>query len=271
MESKTKKFICSLAVLMLVSFCMAQACLAQAQQPPADHQVPPGQVLVGKATVINKDSVVIAPVTGGGPVTVKIGDATRIIQAREPAKLSDIKVGQTLICRGELTKDSMQAAFVSIAPPQMAQMLENPEVVARMQQNGGRLMMFGGGGPGGPGGDFKPEDMGKKFILGEVKAINETRLTIARPDGQTQEIEVDENTSFRRGRESITLPDIKVGDFVRGRGEIKNAVFVPQELIVGGGQMRMMIGGPAGPGAAPSQNAPAQPDAEKPKDAPPKN
>lgn len=262
-----KKFICSLAVLMLVSLVAAQA-----QQPPAERQSPPGQVLVGKVTAVNKDSVVISPATGGNPVTVKIGDTTRITQAREPAKLSDIKVGQTLICRGELSKDSMQAMFISIAPPQMAQMLENPEVVKRMQENGGRVMMFGGaGGPGGPGADFKPEDIGKKFIIGEVKAINETKLTIARPDGQTQEIEVDENTSFRRGRESITLPDIKVGDFVRGRGEVKNAVFVPQELIVGGAQMRMMMGGPGGPGAAPGQNPPAKPAEEKPKDAAPKN
>jgi uncharacterized protein DUF5666 len=255
-----------LALLMFVSLA-----LAQAQQPRSERQVPPGQMLVGKATAINKDSVVIAPATGGNPVTVQIGETTRIMQAREPAKLSDLKVGQTLICRGELNKDSMQASFISIAPPQMAQMLENPEVVKRMQENGGRVMMFGGGagGPGGPGADFKPEDMGKKFIVGEVKAINETKLTIARPDGQTQEIEVDENTSFRRGRESITLPDIKVGDFVRGRGEIKNAIFVPQELIVGGGQMRTIVGGPGGPGG-PGAPSP-KPDTEKPKDAPPKN
>src|SRR5262249_26025952 len=95
-----------------------------------------------------------------------------------------------------------------------------------------------------------------------------TKLTIARPDGQTQEIEVDENTSFRRGRESITLPDIKVGDFVRGRGEVKNSVFVPQELNVGRPQMRGMgvQGGPAAdqkksdsptPAAAPAAAGPA--------------
>jgi uncharacterized protein DUF5666 len=263
-----KKFVCCLAVLMLLSFVAAQA---QAQQPPVERPGPGGQMLVGKVSVVNKDSVVISPATGGNPVTVKIGETTRITQAREPAKLSDIKVGQTLICRGELSNNAMQAVFVSIAPPQVAQMLENPEVVARMQQNGGRVMMFGGGGPGGPGADFKPEDMGKKFIVGEVKAINETKLTIARPDGQSQEIEVDENTSFRRGRESITLPDIKVGDFVRGRGEIKNAVFVPQELIVGGAQMRMMMGGPGGAGAAPGQHPPSKPEEEKPKEAPPKN
>lgn len=267
-----KAFVHCLAVWILVSVAVLHG-----QQSPAERSGPPGQMLVGKATAVNKDSVVIAPVTGGNPVTVQIAETTRIMQAREPAKFSDLKVGQTLICRGELNKDSMQAMFISIAPPQMAQMLENPEVVKRMQENGGRVMMFGGGpgGPGGPGADFKPEDMGKKFIIGEVKAINETKLTITRPDGQTQEIEVDENTSFRRGRESITLPDIKVGDFVRGRGEIKNTIFVPQELIVGGAQMRMLMGGPGGlgrPDAPPTgQHAPAKPDTEKPKDAAPKN
>jgi hypothetical protein len=40
------------------------------------------------------------------------------------------------------------------------------------------------------------------------------------------------------------LPDIKVGDFVRGRGELKENVFVPKELMVGRPQMRIMTGGP---------------------------
>jgi hypothetical protein len=119
----------------------------------------------------------------------------------------------------------MQAAMVGVVNPEMAQ---------RIEQGGAGRMMAGG---------FNPEDLGKKFIAGEVKAINETRLTIARPDGQTQEIEVDENTSFKKGGESITLPDIKVGDFVRGRGELKENVFVPKELIVGRPQMRILSNG----------------------------
>src|SRR5512147_1163327 len=114
-----RNFVCCLAAVILVSLAAAQA-----QQPPAERSGPPGQMVVGKATAVNKDSVVIAPATGGIPVTVQIGEATRILQAREPAKVSDLKVGQTLICRGELNKDSMQAMFISIAPPQLAQLLE---------------------------------------------------------------------------------------------------------------------------------------------------
>jgi hypothetical protein len=48
--------------------------------------------------------------------------------------------------------------------------------------------------------------MGSKYILGTVKAIDKTRLTIARTDGKSQEIEVDGNTTFRRSQQSITFP-----------------------------------------------------------------
>ena len=192
--------------------------------------MPPGDNVVGKVTAVSKDSLTVAPLMGGDAVTVKVSDTTRVAKDRQPFKLEQIKVDDVVFARGELKNNSMQAAVVSVV---------NPEMIQRLQQ---------GGGPGGGAnmGGFNREDLGKKFIVGEVKAINETKLTIARPDGQTQDIEVDENTSFKKGTESITLPDIKVGDFVRGRGELKENVFVPKELIVGRPQMRMMIGGPGG-------------------------
>ncbi len=234
------------AALLGASFVGASA---QGQER-GGRNMPPGENVFGKVTAVNKDSVTVAPATGGNAVTVKVGDSTRIMKDRQPVKLTDIKVDDNVFVRGQLNGNTMDAAVVGVVNPEMAQ---------RIQQGRG----FGGGGaqgPGGPGrmGGFNPEDMGKKFIAGEVKAINETKLTIARPDGQTQDIEVDENTSFRRGRESITLPDIKVGDFVRGRGELKNSTFVPQELIVGRPQMRGMSGqgGPAADQKKPDSPAP---------------
>lgn len=210
------------------------AALAQPQER-GGRNMPPGENVIGKVTAVSKDSLTIAPAAGGDAVTVKIDDSTRIMKERQPAKLTDIKVDDTVFVRGKLNGSNMDAAILGVVSPEMAQ---------RMQQGRGFGGGMQGGGPGGPGrmGEFNAEDMGKKFIAGEVKAINETKLTIARPDGQTQEIEVDENTSFKRGQESITLPDIKVGDFVRGRGELKENVFVPRELNVGRPQMRMMRG-----------------------------
>jgi Domain of unknown function (DUF5666) len=214
----------------------------------------PGETVVGKVTSVSKDSLVVAPLTGGAPVTVKVGDNTRISKDRQPIKLEEIKTDEMVFARGELKDNVMQAAGVGVV---------NPQMIQRFGQGGPGPGGFGAG-PGG-GANFNREDLGKKFILGEVKAINETKLTIARPDGESQDIEVDENTSFKRGTESITLPDIKTGDFVRGAGEVKNGVFVPKELNVGRGQMRVFTNGP---GAAPSQGAPSDKPSTPP---PPKN
>lgn len=235
--------------LLLLSAIVSLALVPASSQMQEGRRrnMPPGENVVGKVTSVGKDSLQVAPVTGGNPVTVKLGENTRIMKDRQPVKLDTIKADDVVFARGELKDNVMQAAIVSVV---------NPQMVQRFQQ---------GGGPG----QFNREDLGKKFIIGEVKAINETKLTVARPDGQAQEIEVDENTSFRRGRESITLPDIKVGDFVRGRGELKNGTFVPHELIVGRPQMRMMMAGPGAEGVSPPQTGQ---DSAKPKDAaPPKN
>jgi hypothetical protein len=212
---------------------------------------PPGENVIGKVTAISKDSLTIAQSQGGESVTVKVSDTTRVTRSRQPINLADIKVDDTIFARGELKNGVMQAAMLAVVNPEMAQ-------------------RFAGGGAGGQGArggvaGFKPEDLGKKFIVGQVKAMNETKLTIARPDGQTQEIEVDENTSFKKDGASITLPDIQVGDSIRGRGELKGTTFVPKELVVGGRPMRG-LNGPGGNqmpdrmqpnSASPSTTAPA--------------
>jgi Domain of unknown function (DUF5666) len=235
---------------------------AQPQDRGGGQNFPPGENVVGKVTSTGKDSLVVAPLAGGDTVTVKVSDTTRVTKERQPIKLSDIKKDDLVFVRGQLSGTAMSAAMVGIITPEMAQ---------RIQQGGFGMGRGNGGGRGFGGGagagEFNRDDLGKKFIAGEVKAINETKLTIARPDGQTQEIEVDENTSFKRGNESITLPDIKVGDFVRGPGELKNNVFVPKELAVGR-PPRMRMGdvgnpsqsNPPGNAAAVASPTPAPPE-----------
>ncbi len=213
-----KKSLC-LSILLVVC-----GVPALSQRPEtAEKRFSAGETVIGKVTAITKDSLTIAPLAGGDPVTVKVGENTRVMKERQPATLADIKVDDTVFARGRLEGGTLEAAILGVVTPEMAQ---------RIQQG------LGGGG----GAQFKREDLGKKFIAGEVKAVNETKLTIARPDGQMQDIQVDENTSFKKGGESITLADIKAGDFVRGPGELKDNVFFAKELVVG--RPRMM-GGPA--------------------------
>src|SRR5262249_43929716 len=175
---KMKKVLLS-TLLFAVAFVHAPA--QDQPQGPGQGQrrgnFPPGENVVGKVTSASKDSLVVAPLTGGAPVTVKVGGNTRISKDRQPIKLEEIKTDETIYARGDLKDNVMQAVAVGVVNPQM-------------------LQRFGQGGPGaggfgqGPGGNFNREDLGKKFIVGEVKAINETKLTIARPDGENQEIEV---------------------------------------------------------------------------------
>jgi hypothetical protein len=199
--------------------------------------------VIGTIVSISGDQLVVKPESGEN-VTVKLDSDVRIRKDRAEAKLSDFKAGD----------------HVMVAGTQGDNKVLNAKLVAggQMGQGGG---MSRGGMMGSP---ISPEEMvkmglGTKFIAGEVKAINGTTLTIARPDGQTQTIEVDETTSFRDGKgESGTLADIKAGDRVMGRGEMKNGVFVPQTLRFGTPQGPGMRQGPGGPPTGQPDGPPPQ-------------
>ena len=175
-----------------------------ALQEPGSEQSGPrhrGPGVAGTITAID-DSKITIKTSDGATVQVTTTDDTQFRKNRQPAKLSDFKVGDDIFVAGDLKDGVVQARMVGSRPA------------------------------GGPGPEFR-EALGKHFIAGEVKAINGTQITVLRPDGVTQKITVDENTSFRKDQESITLADIKVGDHVFGRGEVKKDVFIPADLNVG--------------------------------------
>ena len=229
---------CKLAVLLLLI--VPLWCAAQTSDQPAnnDKQAKPEiqprregrgmrQGVAGTIGEIKPDGFTVKTMEGK-TVTVKITADTRFNKERQPAKLADFKPGDMVMVGGEPAgNDTWTARFVG----------------SRHGMGQGNMQAL-------------REGMGKQFIAGEVKAIDGTKLAIARVDGQTQTIEVDENTSFRKGRDGITLPYIKAGDKVFGRGAVNSAgVFVPTTLNVG--EMRMMMMGP-GERARP-QTPPPQP------------
>jgi Domain of unknown function (DUF5666) len=194
----------------------------------------------GSVQSVTADGLTIKKIDGT-TVTVKTTKDTMFRHERQvEGKLSDFKVGDQVIVAGDPAGDNaVTAKFVALRP------------------NGPNAM--------------NPEDLGKKFIVGEVTQIAETKLTIKRPDGVEQVIEVDDDTSFKNSkRESVTLAELKVGDHVMGRGELKNGTFIPATLMVGmpqGGQgfgMRRREGA-SGPrvaepsGGAPPSGAPSTP------------
>ena len=74
--------------------------------------------------------------------------------------------------------------------------------------------------------------LGKDYVVGEVKAIDPPKLTVLRTDGVAQTLELNENSSLRRGRESITMADIQVGDHLMARGALEHDMFVPKGVMV---------------------------------------
>jgi hypothetical protein len=219
---------------------------AMAQEQGAGPRSKPGEMVAGTVTVVGNDSVTVAPRDGGNPVVVRVGDDTRISKDRQPVKVSDIKIGDMVLAHGPLDGSTMQARMLTVLDPEMAQ---------RVRDGMGVIV-----GTGDDRAHFKAEDWGKTFVAGRVKAIHETTLTIARQEQQTLNVEVDENTSFKKGREAVTLADVKIDDFVFGPGELKNGVFVAKELRVGG--QRMLTGGPgpaAGQGQTESPKTPVTP------------
>lgn len=236
-----------LGVLFLSSaFVMAQTAPAgssdqssapQQSAPPSGDQQSGGQGFQGRrfpgvggtVTAINGNTFTIKQMDGS-TAQVQVSDKTRYRKNRQDAQLSDFKVGDMVMVRGEQKDGVWQADMLAARPAGMG-------------------MGMGGGAGMGAGGGAMREGLGKEFIVGEVKAINGTQLTIQRPDGVSQDITVDESTSFRKEGQDITLPDIKVGDRVFGRGAMKNNVFVPSTLNVG--QMGMRRGAPPQGGSQP--------------------
>jgi len=177
--------------------------------------------VMGAITAINGQTLTIKN-PDGHDVQVTVTGSTRFMKDRQPAKLADFKVGDMAMVRGRSTgTDAWEAEFF-----------------------GSRSAGSGGSGPGGFSQGGFEQDLGKKFIAGEIKSIDGTHLTIARMDGQTQTIAVDENTSFKKEGESITLADFKAGDHVFGPGEVKGGTFVATRLMLG--DMHRMRGGPEG-------------------------
>ena len=189
-----------------------------------------GRGVVGKITAI-KDGALELVTMDGARVTVKLTDKTEYRKDRQGAKLRDFKAGEMVFIRTEGSGDQDLTAVV----------------VAGRTGNGpggpatgpGGMMTMGGG------------ELGKDFVFGEVKSVDAPKITVLRPDNVTQTLELNEETSLRKGRESVTMADIQVGDHVFVRGGMQNNAFVPKMvMVIGPEQWKRMQEMGIAPGAS---------------------
>jgi hypothetical protein len=236
--------------------------------------------LFGKITALHDTSMDVLD-TNGDTISVKFNGQTQFRKDRQPAKRTDFKVGDIILVRGQEVTDRSWMA----------------EVVAARSLNGqggpGGRGGPGGGGPGGRGGFAQQGTLGKDYVAGEIKNVDAPKLTVLRSDNVTQTLELNEDTSMRKGRDSITMADIQPGDHVFARGVVENNVFVPKTVVVigpeqwkrmqefgnqargeGGGRRRQQGGqsqeGSSGAADTPAPNAapPAPPSPNPPSPAP---
>jgi hypothetical protein len=257
--------------LLLFSFLPLLAVATHGAQDPAAPPAPPhdrpgqgrgGQdggprPLVGKISAIHNGSLEI---TGpdGQTIIVKTTDQTQYRKDREQAAVTDFKVGDTVMVRGDENADQTVTAKV---------------IGGRSGGASGGPGTMGGGARGGPGGG-PIGTLGKDYVVGEVKAIEPPHITVLRTDNVVQTIELNENTSLRKGRDSVTMADIQVGDHLMARGSLENNVFVPKGVNVVNPEqwkrmqeMRNANGGAAAP-PAPATPPPAAAPPAKPTEPP---
>ena len=146
----------------------------------------------------------------------------------EPIKATDIKIGDAIGAMGQMDQSAKSLGAVAIV-------LLDPETAKRMEE--------------------MRANYGKTWLQGRVTSIDGVKVTLASPlDNTAQSFVADENTTFRKFRDPITLADISAGDVLRAEGAIKDGVFTATTVtVMGRPAAGARQGGGDGPPPSPQQ------------------
>lgn len=189
------------AVLLLPLLCSSSALLAQ---DDSAFDIAGLQAIRGDV-VRTSGSSVFVKVHSGALYEVQTGANTHFVKGGEATPKDAAHAGDTVLAGGELDqkKHTLGAIFVAVVDAaELAQL------------------------------DERRTQWGKTWLAGTITAKDGTRLVVKRPDGVTATVSVDEDTSFRKRHESITYPDIQVGDGMTATGAESNGLFVAKVLTV---------------------------------------
>lgn len=173
-----QRWMMGVALAAIMASSAAQS-LAQAGQDDARQGAASfagGQMVRGTVTATAPDHLTVK--TDAGEVyQVALSANTRLTKDRQLVKVTDIKAGDGIGAMGVLdpATKTVHAVFVGVV---------DAEQLKKAREN-----------------------MGKAYITGKVTAIDldGLKLTIDRPDGVSQVIGVDENTSFKKGGRGMAM------------------------------------------------------------------
>ena len=158
--------------------------------------------VVSAAPAGKNDGSFVVKTDSGQPWKVLYGVNTRLMKSSEQVRPTEIVAGDMIFAAGnvDVKKKTVGAAILIDVPA---------EEVRKAR-----------------------EGLGKTWAAGKIKAIAGTKIQVHRLDGVEQEIAVDENTSFREKRDSVTLADLRPGEGFRAEGHVMNGTFTATTFIV---------------------------------------
>ncbi len=227
----------SLSMLVLLALSIASSLAAQ-QNPPSPGQEPPRQGMggpppvMGTITSVGVDRFEIKK-PDGTTQTVMVNDQThyrqRVEGQQQPKELAleDLKVGDHVFVRGTPNADKQVV--------DMGVNRVTAEQFERFQSGGGPGGGGPGGGPGGPGGWGPGGGGGMEGTraFGEITSINGNQIKVQSRRGGERVIVVNDQTTFSKEGQTITLKDLKVGDRIFAVGKEANGQFMATEVRSG--------------------------------------
>jgi hypothetical protein len=186
--------------------------------------------VIGTITSVGVDRFEIKK-ADGTTQTVMVNDQTHFRQRQEGQQqpqglqLEDLKVGDHVFVRGTPNADKQ---VVAVGVNRVTE-----EQFQRFQSGGGP-----GGGPGGPdgfGGGMGPGGGGPlagNRAGGEILSIDGNQIKVRGRQGE-RTIVVNNQTTFSKEGQTITLKDLKVGDRIFATGKDANGQFVATEVRSG--------------------------------------
>ena len=218
----SKKLLVSASILLALT---VLGTLLAMQGPPEPGQAPPGRAMgpppiIGTITSVGVDRFEIKKPDGSAQ-TILVNDQTHYRQRQQDQqqelKLEDLKVGDHVFVRGAPNADKQVVAE--------GVNRVSDEIFQRFQRG-----TFGGGGFGPGGGQGGPGAGNRAF--GEILSINQNQIKVRGRQGETI-IVVNDQTTFSKEGQSITLKDLKVGDRIFATGKHVNGQFVATEIRSG--------------------------------------
>lgn len=252
----SKKIVRSIPILLV--FLLAGSLAAQQNPPTPPPTSTPGQdqgrrgmggppPVLGTITSVGVDRFEIKT-PDGATQTVMINDQThyrqRVEGQQQPQELAleDLKVGDHVMVRGTPNADK-QVVAVGVNRITAEQFQRFQSFAAQGGPGGPGAGNWGPGGGGPGGGPMEGTRAG-----GEITSIKGNQITVQSRRAGERMIVVNDQTTFNKDGQTVTLKDLKVGDRIFAMGKEVDGKFVATEVHSGRpGGGRGGFQGPQGP------------------------